>query len=176
MRASRPFLPLLVSIAVISSWLPLAAAQSIPNGYQLRSEPGGTAALLLSQRHGNSATDAVARGLAEMASAFDAGPVPLGGFRDVHDQRAEVGFQAVLQRIPVSGIGFATVAGSVATVGFPFDRREVPAAGMIRLLQQAGYISPGAGPLNWRMVQYPDGSGQMQLPDGWQITSAFKGW
>jgi hypothetical protein len=46
---------------------------------------------------------------------------------------------------------------------------------MIRLLQQVGYVSADSGPASWRLVQYPDGSGSIRLPDGWQIESASKG-
>jgi len=37
---------------------------------------------------------------------------------------------------------------------------------------------PGTAPtpaLNWREVQFPDGSGSIRLPDGWKITFAEKG-
>jgi hypothetical protein len=174
-RAFRFILPLLAAIGPLSpSPLP-ALAQTIPNGYQLRTDPGGTAMLLVVQRYENSATDAVARGLAEVAVGFDGRPIPLGGFRDAQDQRAEVGFRATLRRVPVSGIGFATLVGGVATIGFAFDGLQAAPASMVRLLQQVGYIGTGAEALNWRVAQYPDGSGQMQLPDGWQITGAFKG-
>jgi hypothetical protein len=174
-RAFRFILPLLAAIGPLSPWPLPALAQTIPNGYQLRTDPQGTAALLVTQRYANSATDAVARGLAEVAVGFDGRPIPLGGFRDAQDQRAEVGFRAVLRRVPVSGIGFATLAGGVATIGFAFDGLQAAPASMIRLLQQVGYIGTGAEALNWRVAQYPDGSGQMRIPDGWHVTGAFKG-
>jgi hypothetical protein len=63
----------------------------------------------------------------------------------------------------------------VATVGFVFDGLQAPPAGTIRLLRQVGYLGAGADAPGGRVAQAPDGSGQMQLPDGWQITGAFKG-
>jgi len=161
----------------LSPWASPAAAQVVPNGYQLITDPQGTAALIVAQRPARSATAALAQGIAEVAGAFDARPTLLGAFRDVRDQTAEAGFQTTLRRVPVSGIAFADVSGGVARVGFAFDTRQAPAAGILRLLQQAGHIPAGSGGAagNWRTVQYPDGSGTIRLPDGWQIGSASKG-
>ena len=63
--------------------IPPAAAQTIPGGYQLFTDPQGTAALLITQRPAKSATAALVQGLAEVAAAFDIKPNPLGGLRDV---------------------------------------------------------------------------------------------
>jgi hypothetical protein len=99
----------------------------------------------------------------------------------VRDQTAEAGFRTTLRRVPVSGIAFADVSDGVARVGFAFDNQQAPAAGILRLLQQAGHIPAGSGgatggaPGNWRTVQYPDGSGTVRLPEGWRIGSAVKG-
>jgi hypothetical protein len=166
----------LLLVCFSSPWtIPPAAAQTIPGGYQLFTDPQGTAALLITQRPAKSATATLVQGLAEVAAAFDIKPNPLGGFRDVHDQTAEAGFQTTLRRVPVSGIAFADVTGGVARVGFAFDNMQAPVTSMLRLLQQAGHIPAGAGAANWRVVQYPDGSGTIRLPEGWQLTSASKG-
>ena len=161
----------------LSTWASPAAAQLVPNGYQLVTDPQGTAALIVTQRPARSATAALAQGIAEVAGAFDAKPTLLGAFRDVRDQTAEAGFRTTLRRVPVSGIAFANVSGGVARVGFAFDNMQAPAAGILRLLQQAGHIPAAASgaPGNWRTVQYPDGSGTVRLPEGWQIVSAVKG-
>jgi hypothetical protein len=161
--------------------IPPAAAQTIPGGYQLITDPQGTAAMIVAQRPARSATAALAQGIAEVAGAFDAKPTLLGAFRDVRDQTAEAGFRTTLRRVPVSGIAFADVSGGTARVGFAFDSMQAPAAGIMRLLQQAGHIPAGSGgstggtPGNWRTEQYPDGSGTVRLPEGWQIVSAVKG-
>ena len=165
----------------LSPWASPAAAQLVPNGYQLVTDPQGTAAMIVAQRPARSATAALAQGIAEVAGAFDTKPALLGAFRDVRDQTAEAGFRTTLRRVPVSGISFADVSGGIARVGFAFDNQQAPAAGILRLLQQAGHIPAGSGgaaggtPGNWRTVQYPDGSGTVRLPEGWQIVSAVKG-
>ena len=161
----------------LSPWAGPAAAQVVPNGYQLITDPQGTAAMIVSQRPARSATAALAQGIAEVAGAFDAKPTLMGAFRDVRDQTAEAGFRTTLRRVPVSGIAFADVSGGVARVGFAFDNMQAPATGVLRLLQQAGHIpaDSGGGPGNWRTEQYPDGSGTVRLPEGWQIVSAVKG-
>jgi len=176
-RRALPTACLLLSfLFCLSTWAPPAAAQLVPNGYQLITDPQGTAALIVAQRPARSATAALAQGIAEVATAFDAKPTILGAFRDVRDQTAEAGFRTTLRRVPVSGIAFADVSGGIARVGFAFDNVQAPATGILRLLQQAGHIPAGSGtPGNWRTVQYPDGSGTIRLPEGWQIGSASKG-
>jgi len=161
----------------LSAWTSPAAAQLVPNGYRLVTDPQGTAAMIVAQRPARSATAALAQGIADVASAFDAKPTILGAFRDVRDQTAEAGFQTTLRRVPVSGIAFADVSGGVARVGFAFDNRQAPAGGILRLLQQAGHIPAGSDGAqgSWRTVQYPDGSGTVRLPEGWRIVSASKG-
>ena len=172
----------LLLVCVSPPWImPPAAAQTIPGGYQLITDPQGTAAMIVAQRPARSATAALAQGIAEVAGAFDAKPTLLGAFRDVRDQTAEAGFRTTLRRVPVSGIAFADVSGGTARVGFAFDNMQSPAAGILRLLQQAGHIPPESGgatggtPGNWRTFRYPDGSGTVRLPEGWQIVSAVKG-
>jgi hypothetical protein len=57
-----------------------------------------------------------------------------------------------------------------------FDNPETIARTLPALLGLAG--SGGEDPtrrLNWQVRDFPDGSGQIELPDGWQITFAHKG-
>jgi hypothetical protein len=68
------------------------------------------------------------------------------------------------------------VARGHGTIGFAFDSPTTIAQTLPRLLDLVG--SAGQDPtrgLNWYVTPFPDGSGQIELPDGWQITFAQKG-
>ena len=156
--------------------------QGLPPGYQLLTDPQTSGGLLIAQRQGvTAATPLLTNAFNEAASFFDGRPRATGGVRDAHDQQAEAGFQATIQRTPVAGVAIATVRGGIGTVGFAFDSPNTIARTLPRLLQLGG--SPAGGPqggcppppVNWRVEPYPDGSGQIQLPEGWQITGAHKG-
>jgi hypothetical protein len=69
----------------------------------------------------------------------------------------------------------ATADAGRGTVGYAFDSPQTIAQTLPALLGLAGQAgSPLAG-LSWGVVRYPDGSGQMELPDGWRIIFAHKG-
>jgi hypothetical protein len=157
--------------------------QGVPPGYQLLTDPQTSGGLLIAQRQGvTAATPLLIYGFNEAATFFDGRPRATGGARDAyHDQQAEAGFQATIRRAPVAGVAIATIRGGIGTVGFAFDSPNTIARTLPRLLQLGG--SPAAGPqggcpsppVNWQVVHYPDGSGQIQLPEGWKITGAHKG-
>jgi len=168
--------------------LPLAlcdqgfSQQGVPPGYQLLTDPQTSGGLLIAQRQGvTAATPLLIYGFSEAATFFDGRPRAMGGVRDAYDQQAEAGFQATIQRAPVAGVAIATIRGGIGTVGFAFDSPQTIARTLPRLLQLGG--SPAGSPrgscppppVNWQVVRYPDGSGQIQLPEGWTIAGAHKG-
>jgi len=156
--------------------------QGVPPGYRLLTDPQTSGGLLIAQRQGvTAATPLLVDAFNDAATFFDGRPRAVGGVRDAQDQQAEAGFQATIQRAPVAGVAVATVRGGIGTVGFAFDSPHTIARTLPRLLQLGG--SPAGGPqggcppppVNWQVVPYPDGSGQIQLPEGWRITGAHKG-
>jgi hypothetical protein len=156
----------------------------VPPGYQLLTDPQMSGGLLITQRQGvTAATPLLRHGFTEVETFFDGRPRAMGGVRDASDQQAEAGFQATIQRAPVTGVVIATVGAGIGTVGFAFDSPQTIARTLPRLLQlvggpagsAAGSCLPPPAPDTWQTVGYPDGSGQLQLPSGWQITGAHKG-
>ena len=156
----------------------------VPPGYQLLTDPQMSGGLLITQRQGvTAATPLLRHGFTEVATFFDGRPRAMGGVRDASDQQAEAGFQATIQRAPVTGVVIATVGAGIGTVGFAFDSPQTIARTLPRLLQlvggpagsAAGTCAPPPAPDTWQTVGYPDGSGQLQLPSGWKVTGAHKG-
>jgi hypothetical protein len=168
--------------------LPLALCEQgfsqpgVPPGYQLLTDPQTSGGLLITQRQGvTAATPLLIRAFNEAAAFFDGRPRAVGGVRDAQDQQAEAGFQATIQQAPVTGVAIAKVTGGIGTVGFAFDSPQTIARTLPRLLQLGGSAAGGPQggcpppPVNWQVIPYPDGSGQIQLPEGWKITGAHKG-
>ena len=159
---------------------PGCAQQGVPPGYQLLTDAQVSGGVLITRRQGvNTATPLLIQGLNEAATFFDGRPRAMGGVRDAQDRQAEAGFQATVQRAPVSGVAIATVGGGVGTMGLAFDSPQTIGRTLPRLLQlvggPAGSCAPPPAPDTWQTVGYPDGSGQLQLPAGWQITGSHKG-
>jgi hypothetical protein len=158
---------------------PLHAQQGPVQGYQYLADPHGGGGLLISRRAGSgSATALLRQAFAEVASFFDGRrPSSVGGFRDAGDQRAEVAFRATLRGSPVAGVAYAIVGGGTGTAGVAFDTPRMLGQSLPRLMQLAGggAGAPPEAALNWRETAFPDGSGWLNLPDGWQVTFAHKG-
>ncbi len=183
MAVTRSVLPrFLLFVLLLALYDRGFAQQGVPPGFQLLTDPQTSGGLLIARRQGvNAATPLLIHAFTEAAAFFDGRPRATGGVRDAHDQQAEAGFQATIQRAPLAGVAIATVRGGVGTVGFVFDSPNTIARTLPRLLQLGG--SPAAGPqgscppppVHWQVVPYPDGSGQIQLPEGWRITGAHKG-
>jgi hypothetical protein len=156
------------------------AQQGLPPGYRLLTDPQMSGGVLVAQRPGQVATPLLSQALGEVTPFFDRRPVVFSAFADVQDQRAEAGFHGTIQRAPVYGVAFTRVLSGLGTVAFAFDSPQTVAQTLPRLLRLA---TPPIGPssqdptstLNWRIRPFPDGSGQMELPDGWDYTFAQKG-
>lgn len=157
----------------------LHAQQASAQGYQFLADPQGRGGVLVSRRAGSgSATALLRQALVEVASFFDGRrPSGVGGFRDASDQRAEVVFRATLRGSPVAGVAYAVVGGGTGTAGLAFDHPQMLGQSLPRLMQLAGGTAgtPPEAALHWRETAFPDGSGWLNLPDGWQITFAQKG-
>ena len=168
----------LALFAVWASAAPADAQPQVPPGYQLLTAPQVTGGHLVGTRQGSgSATTLLGLALKEVAGFFDGRPQAVGGARDAMDQRAEVVFRATLRGSSVGGIAYALVGQGTGTTGFVFDSPQTLRQSLPRLLSLA---SGGSGPApapaqNWRETPFPDGSGSMQLPEGWVITFAHKG-
>jgi hypothetical protein len=170
---------LLVSLAVTSPTLALQA----PPGYRFFSDPPRVSGGLLFARlqRASSAIQTLTDGFRDTARFFDGRPRVVAGVADVRDQQAEAVFRAFQGNVPLVGVAFAAIEGGTATVVLAFDTPNTFAHSLPRLLQLAGLSggsdnSPCPPPArNWRAVPYFDGSGQMSLPEGWQLTAAHQG-
>ncbi len=173
---------LLSAVLVALVGISPASAQQPPPGYQLLTAPQASGGLLLSRRQGAaSAVQLLRQGFREVAPFFDRRPEALGAYADLRDQYAQAGFLTTSRQAVLNGVAFATITSGGGTLGFAFDSPQTLRQSLPRLLQLAGVSEGGAAaacappPQRWQVVPFPDGSGQIQLPEGWRITSAQQG-
>jgi hypothetical protein len=172
-------LAILGSLALTSPTL----AQQPPPGYQFFSgAPHVSGGLLLARlQRARSAVQTLNDGFRDTARFFDGRPQVVAGVADVRDQQAEVAFRVSKGNVPLVGVATAVIEGETATLALAFDTSNTFPQSFPRLLQIAGLSGgsdSGACPPpahTWRTVPYFDGSGQMTLPQGWQLTAAHQG-
>ena len=177
-RALFLLLAALVSVSVTSP----ALAQQPPPGYRFFSgAPQVSGGLLLARlQRASSAIQALKDGFRDTARFFDGRPRVVAGIADARDQEAEAAFRVSKGNVPLVGTAFAVIEGGTATVVLAFDTPNTFPQSFPRLLQIAGLSGGSGSPCppparNWRTVPYFDGSGQMMLPEDWQLTAAHQG-
>jgi len=175
MRTHRCGLSLSVIVCLLIVAHPVPA-QQIPPGYDLLTDARVSGALLVNSRPGSGgATALMKQSLSEVRPYFGQLRL-LGALGDKYDQRLEVLFTATVRGSMVQGLGVATTEPGRGTVDYAFDSPQTIAQTLPVLLGLAG--SAGQDPtrgLNWQARTFPDDSGQIELPDGWQIAFAQKG-
>jgi hypothetical protein len=175
MRAHGCGLTLSVVVCLLVLVQP-APAQQIPPGYDLLTDARVSGALLVNSRPGSGGAIALMQQSLSEVRPFFGQLSLLGALGDKKDQRLEFLFTATVRGSMVQGLGVATTEPGRGTVGYAFDSPQAIAQTLPALLGLAG--SGGQDPtrgLNWQVRSFPDGSGQIELPDGWQITFAQKG-
>jgi len=168
-------LPLLLCISVPDG---VFAQQGTSQSFHLITDPQVSGGVLIAQRPTQrTATELLIQGFGEVQGFFDARPWALASYQDWRrGDDAGAWFEASIQRAIVSGLAFAGVTRGHGTIAFAFDTPRTVGQTLPRLLQLVG--SGGQDPtrgLNWQVRKFLDGSGQIELPDGWQITFAQKG-
>lgn len=180
LRERAPSL-LLAGLVFLAATSP-AVAQQPPPGYQFVSgAPQVSGGLLLARLpRAGSAVQALNDALRDTARFFDSRPLVVAGIADARGQEAEAAFRVSKGNVRLVGVAFAVIDGGMATVALAFDTPNTFPQSFPRLLQIAGLSGGSGSPCppparNWRTVPYFDGSGQMALPEGWQLTAAHQG-
>ena len=126
-----------------------------------------------------SARAVAARVLQGLKPDFERGPEPLAAVGDARDHEIHVSFGAQAEGQVRSGLLVVRVHPGGAAAGVVHDASVVSAQSLPRLLATLDRHMPAAAPApdvqNWRRVPFPDGSGSVELPDGWQVVASSKG-
>jgi hypothetical protein len=157
-------------------------ARPAPDGFTAVNDDDGTGRALIGHFSGNArrASAAISGILQSLGgSYFDERPTATGGFCDQQDREAQASFTATLDDIPVRGVAAVVLAGDGGgSATLIFDQPEALPQSFPRLAQQLAASRPQPqprAPVQMQRYQFPDGSGAVSLPDGWQLTSAAGG-
>ncbi len=167
----------LISVTAYFVWTGTPAG--VPDGYLHQASTNHAGGMLIAKVSGKSATRLLVNGLESLNGFFDAAPIPASAIRDQQDQVAQVIFHATMDGKNIAGVGLATVSGNEGIVRFDYGPPGL-LSNMLAGMTEAGPSSEPAKPAvasaqNWRRVPYADGSGQISLPEGWQIVFSNKG-
>lgn len=161
-----------------------SSGPTVPKGYHLTTvaETGG--GRLVAEHSAVSAEKLLRQSLEDVASFFDGAPNVAAAFRDRRDSLAQALFQARLDKDPVAGAVLATtrdgrgivqvIYGPPKALGRTIELMVAP--NTTRANTPAAAARPPTAPTsNWQTHRYPDGSGQLSLPEGWRITVGQRG-
>jgi hypothetical protein len=108
--------------------------------------------------------------LEDLARWFDAKPIAKGAFADAKEQRrGGAPFTATLKGKPVKGLIYCVNSEQGADITVTYCRADAPATEWSKL--SGGTNAPGGAALAgipMRAYAFPDGTGSIQLPDGWK--------
>lgn len=117
--------------------------------------------------------------LQQLGLALGAAPRPVSALCDAEGREGQLLFEGRVQGAPVRGVVLARTGaeGGPAEVQVAWTRAEAFAGASGALLQALrGQGAAPAAKVEWQPVwRFPDGSGQVRLPAGWQATFAQKG-
>lgn len=165
-------------------WILRPGDVASPPGYTFVAGDAPASGRLVAQQPGNSASSLLIQAVRDVAPFFDAPLDVAGGFRDQGDRVAQAFFLGSVKNAPVAGVVVVTVADGSGAIDFAFGPPPSIDA-TIRSMSLPAAVAPGTESgargtpatqaTGWQTYSYPDGSGQVLLPAGWQITVAQRG-
>jgi hypothetical protein len=158
------------------------APRSLPADFhELDHSAGNGHALFARYGAASSARRLAVDGLRRLGAYFDGAPRLTGAIGDVQDREIQVLFSTGFGGQAVRGLLVAVVSSRGAAVGVVYDRAATFVQSLPGLTQVLAphlpqwEASPASVAQNWHRVPFPDGSGSVDLPEGWLVAAANKG-
>ena len=160
-------------LLVVGIWWSLHRTHAVP----VRSLPDGFTAAAAGSGHlltasfseFSGATDASRGAIRALAAYFDAPPRVRAAVSDSNDSQAQVFFDAHIASTPVAGVILVSMNGGTSTVSVLYDRPQSLRDSLAQMAR-SGPAEPRIlveRPVNWQAYNFPDGSGSINLPEGW---------
>lgn len=153
-----------------------------PEGYTLVRGDAPRSGRLFGERPAASASEVLALAIRELAPFFDQSLEVVAAARDQRDGIAEALFRARLDGDVVAGAVLATADHGRGLVNLAYGEPQQLQRTLSSLLASPMAKDAASAPApaaidtsRWQVHRYPDGSGRLSLPDGWQITVAQRG-
>jgi hypothetical protein len=152
----------------------------LPNGFAMKTAAGGTGRLITTTLPLSPNVDKVlVSTLDSLANYFDSRPLVVAAFQDVSSKGIQGTFTASLNKKAVRGIVFAFPGENDIVLNILYDYTETFSTSydsLIALTKPAdASLVQSPKDLQWKDIQFPDGSGSIRLPQGWQLSSSTKG-
>jgi hypothetical protein len=178
--AARPAVKAAASKNKAAKAVASPVVRRLPAGFRQLSSGGGSGDVLLRKEPGaGSARKMLVRSLDALGTYFDGRPRVVGAVGDRDDRAAQALIQGRKGGQPIRGLAIVEIDGKQGTATLMVDHAERFATSLAGLRRAAGH-SPtqqrtARQPVKLQPVSLPDGSGSIQLPAGWQVTSAQNG-
>jgi len=150
--------------------------RALPDGFTATSVGGGRV-LTASFSEFSGATEASHGAVRALAAYFDAAPSVRTVVTDNNDSQAQVFFDARLDSTPVAGVILISMNGGTSQVSVLYDRPQSLRNSLAEMARSgpAERRVPVERPVNWQTYNFPDGSGSINLPEGWIFDGAEQG-
>ena len=149
------------------------AGGGVPKGYSVVIATDSGKKLVAHKAEAKSVAAALGSSLQDLSGWFDSRPATKGAFVDAKERRqGGAPFTAKLKGQPVKGLVSCVLGENGADITVTYSRADAPASDWAKL--SGGTNAPaGAAAEGIKMHEYafPDGTGSIQLPDGWKTSA-----
>ena len=149
------------------------ASGGAPKGYSVAVSTDAGKKLVAHKAEAKSVPTALGSALQDLSRWFDAKPVAKGAFADAKEQRrGGAPFTATLKGQPVKGLIYCVTGEQGADITVTYCRADAPASEWTKLSGDTN-APAGAAATGIPMHEYafPDGTGSIQLPEGWKTSA-----
>ncbi len=149
------------------------ASDAAPKGYSVAASTRAGKKLVAHKAEAKSVPIAIGSTLRDLSRWFDAKPVAKGAFADAKEQRrCGAPFTATLKGQPIKGLIYCVTGEQGADITVTYCRADAPASEWTKL---SGDTNAPAGTAATRIPMheyaFPDGTGSIQLPEGWKTSA-----
>src|SRR5208282_297133 len=149
------------------------ASDAAPKGYSVAASTDAGKKLVAHNVQAKSVPIAIGSTLRDLSRWFDAKPVAKGAFVDAKEQRrGGAPFTATLKGQPIKGLIYCVTGQQGADITVTCCRADAPASEWTKL---SGGTNAPAGTAATRIPMheyaFPDGTGSIQLPEGWKTSA-----
>ena len=144
-----------------------------PKGYNVAVTTEAGKKLLTHKAEAKSLPAALGSTLQDLSRWFDAKPATKGAFADAKDQqRGGAPFTATLNGQPVKGLIYCVTGEQGADITVTYCRADAPASEWTKLSGDTNApAKTAAADIPMHEYAFPDGTGSIQLPDGWKTSA-----
>ncbi|MCX6929611.1 MAG: hypothetical protein NT154_41310 [Verrucomicrobia bacterium] len=145
----------------------------VPKGYSVVITTDSGKKLLTHKTEAKSVEAALGSSLQDLSGWFDARPATKGAFVDAKERRqGGAPFTAKLKGQPVKGLVSCALGENGADITVTYSRADAPASEWAKLSGGTNApAGPATGGIKMHEYAFPDGTGSIQLPDGWKTSA-----